>query len=208
MLFSLELLFDHFDNWRLDLYIRNLKKPFMKTILSLLCLLSFLIAGAQNDYGSISFTDGTKIQGLVKIRGNGKVKFKPVEESESVTYDLDKITSIKIEDRSYEVVEYKSLFGFSKTLMKVVVKGKATLLNDQVFYTPMMGANGTWTGGGTKVVFYLKKNRTVSRLGTRLNRKDDSLFEDCPKLLKQIDEREIKRRHLSEIVKFYNRNCE
>jgi len=207
-LFSLELLFDHFDNWRLDLYIRNLKKPFMKTILSLLCLLSFLIAGAQNDYGSISFTDGTKIQGLVKIRGNGKVKFKPVEESESVTYDLDKITSIKIEDRSYEVVEYKSLFGFSKTLMKVVVKGKATLLNDQVFYTPMMGANGTWTGGGTKVVFYLKKNRTVSRLGTRLNRKDDSLFEDCPKLLKQIDEREIKRRHLSEIVKFYNRNCE
>lgn len=207
-MFSLELLFDHFDNWRLDLYIRNLKKPFMKTILSLLCLLSFLIAGAQNDYGSISFTDGTKIQGLVKIRGNGKVKFKPVEESESVTYDLDKITSIKIEDRSYEVVEYKSLFGFSKTLMKVVVKGKATLLNDQVFYTPMMGANGTWTGGGTKVVFYLKKNRTVSRLGTRLNRKDDSLFEDCPKLLKQIDEREIKRRHLSEIVKFYNRNCE
>jgi len=180
----------------------------MKTILSLLCLLSFLIAGAQNDYGSISFTDGTNIQGLVKIRGNGKVKFKPVEESESVTYDLDKITSIKIEDRSYEVVEYKSLFGFSKTLMKVVVKGKATLLNDQVFYTPMMGANGTWTGGGTKVVFYLKKNRTVSRLGTRLNRKDDSLFEDCPKLLKQIDEREIKRRHLSEIVKFYNRNCE
>ena len=180
----------------------------MKSILSLLLICSIFLCNAQNDPGSISMTDGTLKEGLVKIRANGKVKFKSNSNSDAITFDLDRIASITIEDRSYEVTEYKNILGTSRTLMKVIVKGEATLLSDQIFIAPMMQANGAWGGGNSRILYYLKKDGATHRLGTRLNRKDDNLFDDCPELSKKIDSRDIKRRHLSEIVEFYNRNCE
>lgn len=199
----------------------------MKKLIILLIVLSSTISYSQRQKATLFFKDGTKIEGLAKITSFGdKIKFKKNKKSEKVFYNSQQIDKIVIRENDvdktyqYKIIKNKN----TPQLLEPLKEGKVTLYRDlKQGYNPGMsmggfGAGGMTFGGGSYSIssYYVSKDggNIVIHLGDsgtiftkNFKKAASEYFSDCAELVKKIETREYKKRHIVEIVEFYNENC-
>ncbi|MGY3793193.1 hypothetical protein [uncultured Aquimarina sp.] len=183
---------------------------------------------AQKSSAILIFKDGTELKGFGKIKSFGKVKFRKTKKDKAKKYKFDELHSVKIyEGGELNTYVYKSIKDseFPKVL-QLITEGKVTLykIHTEGYYgTPNIGAGGF---GGTGVGFgggnyysmnsyYVKRENEeeVTHLGsTHLFSKNfkkaaSTYFKDCTSLVEKIQNKEFKKRHIREVVEYYNNDC-
>lgn len=184
----------------------------MKHIFTLLILFSFAITHAQYNEGTAFFKDSTKLKGLIKIKGFGGIKYKTTKDADPITYDYNSVTGFEVDGDTYRYIKHQE--GFAARLLKENLTGKIYLYSNEV-YNPghsipngFGGAGGMMFGGGSSTIYFLLIKDKITRVGAKLKKKHLELFKDCPSLIKKIENKDLKRRNVYDIVKYYNTNCE
>lgn len=206
----------------------------MKKLVIIVTLLYVMPILSQNNKATLHFKDGTEISGLAKITTYGdKIKFRKDKNSEKSTYTSEELKSIEIHNKKIQFFGKRTKPGYvhyyykkiktqgSPLLLEILEEGKVKLFLDykQSTSAPMMGANGTMTGGGTYTInsYYVSKNddEIVTHLGDRGNlfsknfkKAASEYFKDCSRLVKKIQDKEFRKRDIIKVVKFYNEDCQ
>lgn len=164
---------------------------------------------------TIFFRDGTQKKGLGKLAKLGsKIKFKETKKGEVIIYDYKKLSGFTIE-YSYNPIEFEYKIIKGKTgvkLLRVKKRGKLDLYYI-IGRTPVMGgADGITYGGESYDIYYIAKSNDSFVYPTDVSKKKfkkliDIFFKDCPKLIAKIENKELKRHKIVEIVEFYNSKC-
>ena len=191
-------------------------------------LLLFLIGyglSAQKTKATLTFKDGTVLEGLGKLTMDEKIKFRKAKKEKKVWYSLsDNLEKAMILEQGVWVTYvYKKVKDrtMGKVLREVLV-GKVSLYS-RISSGTMMAPIGGAGGGGAPMMMhsYSIENSYVRREGEsqvthlgsnqpftkNFKKAASKYFEDCPVLVKKIQNKEYKKRHLKEIVSFYNRRC-
>lgn len=201
----------------------------MKTIFKALMIVLFLLSHgvfAQSGKGTIHLNDGSTLTGIVKITNSGHVKYWVNKESKKQVLRKERIDIVVLTGKDGELYEYAFRRIYSSVnapikVMEVVTKGKITLykiVTQSTTQTVGAGPNGQMMMGPTFTIsnYFVGKEGTkeVERITSRgalfeknFRKAAMKYFEDCPKLVKLIEDRTYKKRDLEEIVKFYNEKC-
>lgn len=171
---------------------------------------------------TIFFRDGTQKNGLGKLAKLGtKIKFKETKKDEPNFYDYRKLSGFVIK-YNIENIEYEYKIIQGKTgakLLRVKERGKLNL-----YYTIVnsgawsAGPNGVmnYSGGYDTEVYYIGSKdenivyETHGLIGVskkKFKKLTNTFFKDCPELMKKITDKEFKKRHIVEIIEFYNDKC-
>jgi len=180
---------------------------------------------AQKSKATLIFKDGTTIQGLAKLSGIDKVKFKRNKKEKATKYHFSELKKAIINDgeASSTYVYAKVDIDTYKVLEEITI-GKVNLYSMEFsgYSGPvyMAGPNGgSWTGMGHS---YNIKNLFVSREGEEIvthlgsnqlftknfKKAASTYFKDCPELVKKIQNKKLKKRDIKDIVEFYNNQCQ
>lgn len=205
-------------------------KASIKPLIILLIITSFSLlinkTHAQRTKAILTFKDGTTKTGLGKIIGND-VKFKTNKKDKAIKYNFTNLESVKIYSNS-TVTTYVSVKvkGFKEpVILQPLRQGKVNLYEEITVAYRTGGfmnngfGNTAYSGVGYAYNinnFYVKKeNETEAfHLGSnQLFSKNFKLaastyFKDCPELVKKIESKEFKKKHIKEIVEFYNKQCD
>lgn len=193
------------------------------TILPLfLTFISFMVY-AQKDTGTVIFKDGTKLEGIVMVKGYDKVIYKTDKKASKKTFQFDTIDTLKMNHRKGEkiLVALKVKEHDKDQIVEVITTGEnATLYKKSTLFfnpgTPMpYGTGGSVPSHSTIESAYLKKKNEseATYLGNNalfsknFSKTSAEFFEDCPELVKKIENKEFKKKDLKEIIEFYNTNC-
>ena len=196
-------------------------------IIFLLAFLVVLPLTAQKQKATLYFRDGTELKGKARITKSGKIKFRKSQKSKKVFYDYKEIDKILIRKEDIDVMyQYKILKNKSRPLILEIIKeGEITLFRTlKTGHNPgmMMGPGGgapMMTGGYSYSIsnYYVSRDNesTVFHLGSKgtyfsknFKKAASTYFKDCPKLVTKIQNKELKKRDIVEIVEFYNENCD
>ncbi|MFM9988007.1 hypothetical protein [Flavobacterium sp.] len=203
---------------------------YFKQFIILFCLMIGTLSFSQNKKCIIYFKDGTKIEGLGKLRNEGFVKFRLTEESDKINYDSKLIDKVEInEGEIVGLYKYKKIEEYSVWLT-VLIEGEVSLYTNAVTsYNPganigigaggmSFGAGGAMSfgGGGAAVFYYVDHigDKTVFKIATygvisrRFKKTAAEFFRNCPIIAEKVENETYKKDDLVEIVKFYNSsNC-
>lgn len=163
----------------------------------------------------IIFKTGDTIRGVGKMRLKS-VKYKDVlNEREAEEFEFSKIELVKLVIPQNKSVNYR--FFQTKddsrfiAVEEVVASGEVTL-----FTTTENSANPYSSSGMSGIKYYLKRKNeeTITNLGpysplmNNLKDKVKEYFADCSKLIRKIERGDFRvRRGLTEMVEFYNKEC-
>ncbi len=200
-------------------WIFKMNKKFVILILCLFTTLNVLLA--QKTKAVIYFKNGDTITGLGKITGN-YVKYRKNRKEKSSKLHFSKLERVKIYYTD-EITNYVYLKVENQATPKVfeeVTVGDISLYRivSQSYNSGFGAMGGTGFSGGYSYTiknFYLKRVEQdfVIHLGSNqlftknFKKAASEFFKDCPKLVKLIQNRELKKRGLIEIVEFYNHQC-
>ncbi|MFK7834522.1 MAG: hypothetical protein AB8B52_14715 [Winogradskyella sp.] len=177
----------------------------MKVLLTLVGLLFFFSVNAQYEHGTVYFKDGQTKDGLIKKGFFGGIKFKKNEESEKFTYNYEDITGY---DTNSGYFRYKNEENAGLKLYELIAIGNYNLYSQERSNPPVIDANGVFTHmGGSIIIYFLEIDNNFFRLGTKIKKRHLVFFEDCSLLMNKIRKRIIKRRHVYDVIDFYNRKC-
>ncbi|WP_157514525.1 hypothetical protein [Mangrovimonas sp. TPBH4] len=184
----------------------------MKKLLFLFSILSFTITYAQYAPGNIFFNDGTFSKGLITMTDEGGIKFKKAKDSTVIYYDHSEIEGFDYKGKRLKYVKVYS--DEPPRLLNEKIKGKITLYNDDVPAYNFLGTPNTAFGGqpiGSIEVdlFYhfIKMDGEIIPIGIRIKKKHLELFNSCPSLIQKIETKEFKRKHIYDIISYYNEHC-
>jgi hypothetical protein len=197
-----------------------------KTILLFLicCFVGSSFAIAQKDATTIYFKDGTKLQGLAKLINGDQVKFKKFKGDKAQKYHFENLEQVVINDReeasTYIYLETRE--GYFNVVRELEI-GKVSLyvLEQTSYSAPMFvgGANGQMNmmhanyydiknlyvrRGISGEVIHLGSNQLFSK---NFKNAASAYFLDCPILVEKIQNKEYKKKHVRDIVNFYNLKC-
>jgi hypothetical protein len=196
----------------------NFKVPIL-----MLFTLASIAVHAQKTKAVLQFKDGTTKTGLGKIVGNN-IKFRNNKNHKAVKYDFSILKSAKIYYQT-DITTYVSVRVKERDkpiVLEQVATGKVNLYQKSTQgYNPGFANNGFggagFTGGYTYSInnFYVKKKGKAAafHLGSNqlftknFKQAASDFFKDCPELVKKIQNRELKKKHLREIVEYYNNQC-
>lgn len=171
---------------------------------------------------TIFFRDGTQKKGLGKLAKLGsKIKFKETKKDEPIIYDYRKVSGFTIK-YAHENTEYEYKIIEGKTGAKLLRVKERGALN--LYYTIAKsggwstGPNGvmTYSGGFDTEIYYLGDKdasivyETQGLIGIskkKFKKLTDKFFSKCAELVKKIKNKEYKKRHIVEIVTYYNSKC-
>ncbi|WP_029448578.1 hypothetical protein [Cellulophaga baltica] len=199
-----------------------------KQISILLFTLSFLFSSfcfSQKSEGRIIYTDGKVREGYVKLNGAHFVKFKSVKKAKAEKVDFSELASVEIKNDD-EVSIYKNISVVGKDeplVLEEVVKGAVTLYNlntqgfSSVFAPSGMGGAPLNIGPMTYDIKNLYVLRTGEEKATHLGSNQlftknfktaaSVFFKDCTSLVTKIQNKDFKKKHIKEIVQYYNSEC-
>ncbi len=178
----------------------------MKKTLTIIAFLSFLISHGQFKEGIIYDKTGNKRKGLIKIRAFGGIKFKLNQDSNEINYDEKNISGYDVKDNGMtKMYRYKKVEkGYLKP-MKLEISGKINLYSIFSSNAGVAGPMGLPVASGK--TYFVEKDGTTLKLGTKIKSKKLYLFEDCPVLMKRINDKELKKAEITKIIIFYNKEC-
>lgn len=191
-------------------------------IILFLCFIS-LSCKSSLAPATLYLKNGNVMEGFALKDPIKMVTFKEDLKGRGTNYYIKDIDAVEY-NTSEGVKRYVILPVVDKRLEIVVeeiLAGKVSLyLNNQIGYSPGMvggGPGGMMSMGTVHSIdnYYLKRDsdQSLTHLGSnQLFTKNFSaaaseFFEDCPVLVKKIEEKEFKKRDLREIVSFYNSEC-
>lgn len=197
----------------------------MKSIAVLLIMIVLCSANAkaQNTKAILIFKDGTQLEGLAKLNLWEKIKFRKGKGDKRERYTFDEVDTlklfkdteptiyvrVKIEDKDNPKVLELANQGKNVVSYRDVVRGSMMM-------TPMPNSGMMTTGyWGSMTYSYLRKTKEkeatylASSAWVALNfrKKASEFFTDCPALVSKIQNRELKRADLEEIIDYYNTQC-
>jgi len=201
----------------------------MKNKLFILVLLISIQAQAQLSVGGINLSSN-KSQLITITTKNGntyitkkynpknkEIKFKTVDGDKKTIKlsQLDKIVSSGKKERHNYTEKYIKYSKSKSDLMTEIISGKVSLY--QRSQTNVSGANSMgMPSTSTSISYYVKKegqalakyikgnNIAYGRFKTNAIK----FFGDCEILVSKIKNNDYKRKHLEEIINFYNEECE
>ncbi len=196
-------------------------------VLITLVLLSFLsVSCGMSNKTILYFNDGKELTGFGKITANDNINFK-TENSKIKKYDFKDLKRVKIYNGD-DVTTYVRIRVADKSSDKVleeVVLGKMNLyqkvIQGHMVGAPMSGG----VGGGAPMMsaghsysisnYYVRRagETEVTHLGStnlfskKFKKAASEYFSDCTSLVSKIQSRKFKKRHIEEVVTYYNTNC-
>ncbi len=193
----------------------------LRILISLL-LISFLTSScAVKTKAILYFKDGREVSGLGKITSSNKVKFKAFN-SKTKTYNFSELSKVKVfkngGTRDYVYVKMKNS---GHKVLQQVIKGKVCLYQKvkEKYKSKLISGGKTPTSSPGHRYFtydyYVAKDESrgavfltsSSLLSVNFVSKASLFFEDCPSLVRMIQEKKYTKKDLSTIVKYYNLNC-
>lgn len=168
----------------------------------------------------IIFRDGSSVTGFVKIDNFNRVKFKKDKKDKKEVYQPSAVYRVYFDGNNGEIKEFIIEKGYSHyEIYDVISEGYLTLYSKTYTYNNMhMGPNGQMMGGGTSssTSYYIKRKFEEEAtfflsFGSippkRFKKVVRDYFKDCPALVEKVNNKEFKKKHMDEIVAFYNQNC-
>ncbi len=206
----------------------------MKKLLLLVVFFISISINAQKQKATIILNDRTVKIGLAKIREmSSSVKYRKEKKGKKEIIKFNDIKSITIEEYdgeiTYEIKHKKNDFYIDDDdyvtseqnskpiyipyLLEVIIKGKVNLYLKENTHTNM-GANGMMTGTSTSYTYYVSREDSdivtviaylnTLNIGKSFKKIAMKYFNDCPELVEKIKIKEFKKRHIKEVIKFYN----
>ncbi len=180
---------------------------------------------SQSEVGTVYFKDGSVIQGLVKLKKNGEVKYLNNNTKETNIYNHRAISEVKVLDNSKLITyTYKIIKGQKKPKWVMILMGKSNLClygimkngsppipidpnssNPQIF-TPMSSTIKHFVGKRTESSIH-SFDKTIYDKGKNRIERLLAYFRDCPGLCKKIEKKELNKHDLQGMVEYYNKNC-
>ncbi|WP_299318243.1 hypothetical protein [uncultured Maribacter sp.] len=197
-----------------------------KTILLVLicCFVGSSFAIAQNDAATIYFKDGTKLQGLAKLINGDQVKFKNFKGDKAQKYHFDNLEQVVINDKekpsTYIYLETRE--GYFNVVRELEIGAVNLYVLEQTGYSAPMfvgGVNGQMNMAHGNYYdiknLYVRRgvNGEITHLGSNqlfsknFKNEASAYFSDCPVLVEKIINKEYKKKHIRDIVNFYNLKC-
>lgn len=197
-----------------------------KTILLVLicCFVGSYIAIAQSDTATLYFKNGNKLQGLAKLVNGDQVKFKKFKGDKSQKYHFENLEQVvindKVEPSTYIYLETSD--GYFNVVRELEIGAVNLFVLEQTGYSAPMfvgGTNGQMnmmhgnyydiknlyvTKGVSGEVTHLGSNQLFSK---NFKNAASDYFSDCPELVAKIQNKEYKKKHIRDIVNFYNLQC-
>lgn len=199
-----------------------MKKTFLLVLIC--CFVGSFFAIAQNDAATIYFKDGTKLTGLAKLINGDQVKFKKFKGDKVKKYHFDNLAQVVINDReeasTYIYLETRE--GYYNVVRELEIGAVNLYVLEQTGYSAPMfvgGANGQMNiaHGSYYDIKNLYVRRGVSGEITHLGSNQlfsknfknaaSAYFSNCPVLVEKIQNKEYKKKHIRDIVNFYNLKC-
>ncbi len=168
----------------------------MRIAVALLTLSSFCAVNAQFNEGVVYFKDSTS-SGLIKVKSFGGIKFKPSENAVAIDYDYNQINGCDVNGWQYRY-EKKSSADVPK-LFKLILEGEISLYKDEISNSDSTGSNGLRLQPYNTPVYFIKVEKELIRVGSKLKSRHLEIFDTCPLLIQKIKQYDI--------VEFYNENC-
>lgn len=208
----------------------SLVMTFKNILATTLFLVMASTSFAQNGWisGEIFLKNGDSKSGLVKISkvskdliaigGDQVVRFKPAKKGKKKKYRAPEIDHIILNEAggAYNgFYEYVNVSDSRKELFRAVVTGKAILYQRNVTMTSSSGgANGMMMTSSYEVAeFYvLREGETLAmplitgRISKSFRYRAVNFFADCPALVKKIENKTYRKKHVEQAVRAYN-NC-
>lgn len=180
---------------------------------------------AQKTKAVLIFKNGTQLEGLAKLNLWEKIKFRKERGDKRKRYTFDEVDTLKLfEDEVpsiYVQVKIKDE-GFHK-ILELVDQGKNLIYyrdNIQGYYGSSAIPNGSMPsvpmgGSYSYTDSYVRKPgeneatylASTSWLSGNFKKMASKYFDDCPNLVAKIQHKEFKKRHLKEIIAYYNTKC-
>ena len=201
----------------------------MNKLVLIIVFLVVMPIAAQKEKAILHFNDGTSLTGMAKIITSGvRIKFRKDKKSKYKVYTSEEIESIEMYEKepgSFNTNITYAHYYFKKTksyvlprLMKLVEEGNVKLYLDYRAYLTSLsrGANNMGPAKSSITSYYVSKDADdlVTHLGDRGNlfsknfiKAASEYFEDCPELVKKIEDKEYKKRDIEEVVNYYNKDC-
>lgn len=184
----------------------------MKNIITILIFFSCLLINAQFNKGTVFLKDSTELKGLIRIKSFGGIKFKTAQDSESTFYDYKQITGFDTDGEKYRYINNQE--GFPPILLKEKIKGKISLYSNEV-YNPghtipngfAGGGTGMTFGGGSATIYHILVKDKLIRVGTKIKNKHLEILKNCTSLIEKIENKDLKKRDVYEIINYYNNSC-
>ncbi|AWX45719.1 hypothetical protein HME9304_02746 [Flagellimonas maritima] len=183
------------------------------------------MANAQKDRAELILKNGAKLEGYAVLKSLDKIKFRKQKKADKEFYTFDKVDTLKIYD-DFEpklYIQAKVKDEEKPKVLKIVDIGKNLIYYRKIsqgYGAPafMPGGNMPMTVGG----FYNVTNSYVRKpdedevtylastnwLSGNFKNAASEYFADCPNLVAKIKNRELKKKHLKEIITYYNSKCE
>jgi len=193
-----------------------INKLTMKKIVLIIVFLFVLPITAQYSEATITFKNGTELNGLIKSNSRG-ISFKKDENSKKLRYKKKGIDCIKMHDID-KTYCYRYIKKSKIVKIELLITGKVTLYKHIVY--KKFGGNG-WNGGneGNYTETHYFGSRGNEKILTKILNLDgpfargfkkatSKYFKDCPKLVSLIKEGNYNRDEIEEVVNYYNKNCE
>ncbi len=181
---------------------------------------------AQRTKATLIFKNGTQLEGLAKLNHWGKIKFRKEKGDKRKRYTFDEVDTlqlfdgeepsiyvqVKIKDKNKPKVLELADHGKNVSCYRDVVNS-----NGNMTMTPVPNGGMMHTGfWGTITYSYLRKTEeeeavylaSTNWVALNFRKKASEFFADCPTLVSKIQNRELRRGHLTEIIDYYNTKCE
>lgn len=195
------------------------------SLLVLVCCFVGSIAFAQRDAATLYFKNGKQLTGLAKLVNGDQVKFKKSKGDKAEKYHFENLEQVVINDReepsTYIYLETRD--GYYNVVRELEIGSVNLYVLEQTGYSSPMFVGGT--NGQMNMMpgnyydiknLYVTKgiNGEVTHLGSNqlfsknFKNAASDYFSDCPELVAKIQNKEYKKKHVKDIVNFYNLKCQ
>lgn len=180
---------------------------------------------AQKTKAVLIFKDGTQKEGFARLNQWEKIKFRKEEKAKKESYTFEQVDTLKLfEDKSPTIyVQVKIKYEGIHKILELVDQGKnviyyrdriqgyygsSAIPNGSIPSAPM-GGSYSYTDSyvrkpGENEATYLASTNWLSG---NFKKMASQYFEDCPALVAKIQNKEFKKKHLKEILTYYNTQC-
>ncbi len=195
----------------------------MKKLIFILAFLVVLPLAAQKQEAILYFKDSTVLKGLAKITHGKSILFKKNKDDKKIEYTFEELRCVEIKEKkkseNFTTYCYKIIPENGYSLLKQIEVGKVNLYKFfDVYHSSKSGPNGSMTTKNSSISrYYIAKENIeiVTHLGSnglffdkKFKKAASNYFKDCPELVTKIQKKKYKKKHIEELVKYYNEKCD
>jgi hypothetical protein len=200
----------------------------LKNLLLVALLLLVCNSYAQQNRAELIFKDGTVLNGLAEPINDNNIKFRKERKAKRQYFNFSEVDTLKVyydfKPKVYVLVDIEGK-KFPKVL-ELAHAGKNVAYYRVISqsYSPGMafGAVGGAAMMATGTTYinithsYARKTNqekaihlgSSSWISKNFKTAASNYFSDCPKLVEKIQNKELKKKHIQEIIMFYNTECD